>query len=398
MDSSDASKLLILFILLLFSAFFSSAETCLTTVNKMRLKSMADEGNKKAALVLKLISNQTKMLSSILIGNNIVNLSASSLATTFAINLAKKSGFSNATSLITGAATGIITILVIIFGEILPKSIATMNADKMSLIYSKPIYTLTVILGPFAYIFDKFSKLLLKIFHIDITKQPAITENELRTIVDVSHKEGVIESEERQMITNVVDFGDSLAKDVMVPKMDVEFVELSLTYDELIESYSKEKFTRMPVYDDSRDNVVGIINLKDIFFYQGDKKDFKISDVMREAYFTYEYKKISELFFEMKEASIPMAIVLDEYGSTSGILTIEDLIEEIVGEAVGRIRKRFPDSVVNVSVPEEMLIVPMDATLIEQVLINLMENHIFIPKHFLLLDTRRLCLAEQSDP
>ena len=332
MDSSDASKLLILFILLLFSAFFSSAETCLTTVNKMRLKSMADEGNKKAALVLKLISNQTKMLSSILIGNNIVNLSASSLATTFAINLAKKSGFSNATSLITGAATGIITILVIIFGEILPKSIATMNADKMSLIYSKPIYTLTVILGPFAYIFDKFSKLLLKIFHIDITKQPAITENELRTIVDVSHKEGVIESEERQMITNVVDFGDSLAKDVMVPKMDVEFVELSLTYDELIESYSKEKFTRMPVYDDSRDNVVGIINLKDIFFYQGEKKDFKISDVMREAYFTYEYKKISELFFEMKEASIPMAIVLDEYGSTSGILTIEDLIEEIVGE------------------------------------------------------------------
>lgn len=332
MDSSDASKLLILFILLLFSAFFSSAETCLTTVNKMRLKSMADEGNKKAALVLKLISNQTKMLSSILIGNNIVNLSASSLATTFAINLARKSGFSNATSLITGAATGIITILVIIFGEILPKSIATMNADKMSLIYSKPIYTLTVILGPFAYIFDKFSKLLLKIFHIDITKQPAITENELRTIVDVSHKEGVIESEERQMITNVVDFGDSLAKDVMVPKMDVEFVELSLTYDELIESYSKEKFTRMPVYDDSRDNVVGIINLKDIFFYQGDKKDFKISDVMREAYFTYEYKKISELFFEMKEASIPMAIVLDEYGSTSGILTIEDLIEEIVGE------------------------------------------------------------------
>ena len=332
MDSSDASKLLILFILLLFSAFFSSAETCLTTVNKMRLKSMADEGNKKAALVLKLISNQTKMLSSILIGNNIVNLSASSLATTFAINLAKKSGFSNATSLITGAATGIITILVIIFGEILPKSIATMNADKMSLIYSKPIYTLTVILGPFAYIFDKFSKLLLKIFHIDITKQPAITENELRTIVDVSHKEGVIESEERQMITNVVDFGDSLAKDVMVPKMDVEFVELSLTYDELIESYSNEIFTRMPVYDDSRDNVVGIINLKDIFFYQGDKKDFKISDVMREAYFTYEYKKISELFFEMKEASIPMAIVLDEYGSTSGILTIEDLIEEIVGE------------------------------------------------------------------
>lgn len=332
MDSGDASKLIILLILLVLSAFFSSAETCLTTANQMRLKSMADDGNKKAALVLKLCEKPTKMLSAILIGNNIVNLSASSLTTTFAINIAKKSGFSNSASLITGIATGILTVLVIIFGEIMPKSFATVNSEKMSLFYAKPIYWLTSVLGPVSYIFDKFSKLLLRILHIDATKQPAITENELRTIVDVSHKEGVIESEERQMITNVVDFGDSLAKDVMVPKMDVEFVELNLTYDELIEAYSKEKFTRMPVYDDSRDNVVGIINLKDLFFYQGDKNDFKISDVMREAYFTYEYKKISELFFEMKSASIPMAIVLDEYGSTSGILTIEDLIEEIVGE------------------------------------------------------------------
>ena len=313
MDSGDASKLIILLILLVLSAFFSSAETCLTTANQMRLKSMADEGNKKAALVLKLCEKPTKMLSAILIGNNIVNLSASSLTTTFAINIAKKSGFSNSASLITGIATGILTVLVIIFGEIMPKSFATVNSEKMSLFYAKPIYWLTSVLGPVSYIFDKFSKLLLRILHIDVTKQPAITENELRTIVDVSHKEGVIESEERQMITNVVDFGDSLAKDVMVPKMDVEFVELNLTYDELIAAYSKEKFTRMPVYDDSRDNVVGIINLKDLFFYQGDKNDFKISDVMREAYFTYEYKKISELFFEMKSASIPMAIVLDEY-------------------------------------------------------------------------------------
>lgn len=305
MDSGDASKLIILLILLVLSAFFSSAETCLTTANQMRLKSMADEGNKKAALVLKLCEKPTKMLSAILIGNNIVNLSASSLTTTFAINIAKKSGFSNSASLITGIATGILTVLVIIFGEIMPKSFATVNSEKMSLFYAKPIYWLTSVLGPVSYIFDKFSKLLLRILHIDVTKQPAITENELRTIVDVSHKEGVIESEERQMITNVVDFGDSLAKDVMVPKMDVEFVELNLTYDELIAAYSKEKFTRMPVYDDSRDNVVGIINLKDLFFYQGDKNDFKISDVMREAYFTYEYKKISELFFEMKSGINP---------------------------------------------------------------------------------------------
>ena len=332
MDSSDASRIIVLLILLVFSAFFSSAETCLTTVNKMRIKSMADEKVKNAALVLKLVEDPTKLLSSILIGNNIVNLSASSLTTSFAIGLAKSLGFSTMVSAITGLATGILTVIIIIFGEILPKSFATTNAEKMALAYAKPIYALTTILTPLSFIFDKISHGLLILLHIDQSDKPSITENELRTIVDVSHEEGVIESEERQMITNVVDFGDSLAKDVMVPKMDVEFADVNLSYEELIECYSKEKFTRMPVYSESRDNVVGIINLKDLFFYQGSKKDFNIANVMREPYFTYEYKKISELFFEMKQESIPMAIVLDEYGATSGILTIEDLTEEIVGE------------------------------------------------------------------
>lgn len=332
MDSGDASKIAILLILLLLSAFFSSAETCLTTVNKMRMKSMADEGAKRASLVLKLIENPTKLLSTILIGNNIVNLSASSLTTTFAIGLAKKAGLSSMESAITGLATGILTVLVIIFGEILPKSFATMNSEKLALIYAKPVYMLTNILYPLSFIFDKLSGGLLRLFHIDNTERPAITENELRTILDISHEEGVIETVERKMITNVVDFGDSLAKDVMVPKMDVGFVSADLSYDELIDCYSKEKYSRMPVYNDSRDNILGIINLKDVFFYNGTKEDFHITDVMREAYFTYEYKKISELFFEMKKDSITMAIVLDEYGSTSGILTMEDLIEEIVGD------------------------------------------------------------------
>ena len=293
---------------------------------------MADEKVKNARIVLKLIENQTKMLSAILIGNNIVNLTASSLTTSFAIQIAQKSGFSEMTSIITGVATGILTVLILIFGEIVPKTLATMSAEKLALTYAKPVYAVTTVLAPVAFLMNQISKGLLIILRIDTKKQPAITENELRTIVDVSHKEGVIESEERQMITNVVDFGDSLAKDVMVPKMDVAFANVKLTYNELVECYSVDKFTRMPVYSESRDNVVGIINLKDLFFYQGSKKDFSIADVMREPYFTYEYKKISELFFEMKQESIPMAIVLDEYGSTAGMLTIEDLIEEIVGE------------------------------------------------------------------
>lgn len=196
MDSSDAWRIITLFILLVLSAFFSSAETCLTTVNKMRMKSMADEKVKNARIVLKLIENQTKMLSAILIGNNIVNLTASSLTTSFAIQIAQKSGFSEMTSIITGAATGILTVLILIFGEIVPKTLATMSAEKLALTYAKPVYAVTTVLAPVAFLMNQISKGLLIILRIDTKKQPAITENELRTIVDVSHKEGVIESEE----------------------------------------------------------------------------------------------------------------------------------------------------------------------------------------------------------
>lgn len=332
MDSSDASRIIILLVLLILSAFFSSAETCLTTVNKMRIKSMAEENVRNASLVLRLIENPTQMLSAILIGNNVVNLSASSLTTSFAIQLSTRIGMTKNASLCTGIATGILTILILIFGEIVPKSMATINAEKLAMIYAKPIYAITTVLRPVSYIMNNISDALLILFHVNPKDRPAITENELLTIVDVSHEEGVIESEEHQMITNVVDFGDSLAKDVMVPKMDVGFVNEDITYKELYECYSEYKFTRMPVYRQNRDNVVGIINLKDLFFYKGSQKEFDLNKIMREPYFTYEYKKISELFFEMKQDSIPMAIVLDEYGATAGILTLEDLIEEIVGE------------------------------------------------------------------
>lgn len=332
MDSSDASQIIILLILLLLSAFFSSAETCLTTVNKVRMQSMAEDHVKNASTVLKLIEKPTQLLSGILIGNNIVNLTASSLTTSYAIRISQRNGLPISASVFTGVATGVLTVLILIFGEIVPKSLATVNAEKLALLYAKPVYALTQILRPVSFLMNQISLGLLKLLRVDVSPRPVITENELLTMVNVSHEEGVIESEEREMITNVVDFGDSLAKDVMVPKMDVEFANVDFTYQELMECYSKKKFTRMPVYKESRDNILGIINLKDIFFYEGSHEDFKISEVMREPYFTYEYKKISELFFEMKKESIPMAIVLDEYGATAGLLTIEDLIEEIVGE------------------------------------------------------------------
>ena len=325
MDPSDATQLIILFILLLLSAFFSSAETALTTVNKLRIRSLADDNIRGAKTVSKLIEEPGKMLSAILIGNNIVNLSASALTTALVINTFGSEWI--------GVVTGILTLLILIFCEISPKSMATIFAEKYSLRIAGLIYLLTQLLTPIIFLINKVSLGFMFIMRIDPTaKISAITENELRTILDFSHEEGVIESEERRMITNVVDFGDSLAKDVMVPRIDMAFASADLSYDELVQNFSEEKYTRMPVYSETRDNVIGVVNLKDVFFYNGDKENFNIVDIIREPYFTYEFKKTSELLIEMRRLSISIAIVLDEYGATAGLITIEDLLEEIVGE------------------------------------------------------------------
>lgn len=325
MDSDVATQLIILFILLALSAFFSSAETALTTVNKLRIRSLADEKIRGAKTVCMLIEKPQGMLSAILIGNNIVNLSASSLTTKLAIDQFH--------SIPIGVATGVLTFLILIFGEIIPKTLATIHAEKLSLHYATIIHLLTRILTPVIFIITKLSYGILKLVRINTNNRgSAITENELRTFVDVSHEEGVIESEERRMITNVVDFGDSLAKDVMVPRVDMTFASINLTFDELVTAFAVDKYSRMPVYDESKDNVIGIINLKDVFFYQGKKEEFHIQDIIREPYYTYEFKKTSELLIEMRRDSISLAIVLDEYGATTGLITLEDLLEEIVGE------------------------------------------------------------------
>lgn len=317
--------LTIVVILLMLSAFFSSAETSLTTVNKIRMKSLADQGNKRAKKVCSLIDEPSKMLSAILIGNNIVNLSCSSLVTSLTITYFQNIGV--------GITTGILTVLVLIFGEIVPKSLATKKSEKMALMFAGIILFLSKILTPVIIVINAISAFLMKLIRIDInSKEASITETELRAIVDVSHEEGVIESEERKMITNVVDFGDTVVKDVMIPQIDIDYAEITFTYDELLNKFSENKYSRLPVYSEAKDNVLGIINLKDVFFYNGNKEDFNLKDFIRDPFFTYEFKKTSELFVEMKMESIPMAIVLDEYGSIAGILTLEDMLEEIVGE------------------------------------------------------------------
>ena len=332
MDPSTSVQLIALIILLFLSAFFSSAETAMTTISPISIRSLTEDGVKNAALVQKLIENPSKLLSTILIGNNVVNLSASSLTTVFVTNLCINAGLSINTSTAIAIATGLLTLLVLLFGEIIPKTVATQYNEKLSLIYAKPVYGLTVILTPVIFIVNLISSGLLKLLHLDGKKRAAMTENEFLTIIDVSHEEGVIEPEEHEMITNVVDFGDSLAKDVMVPRIDILFASITATYDELIALFKEEKYSRIPVYDTSKDNIVGIVNLKDIFCYEGTPEAFVLKDILREPYFTYEYQKTSELMMKMRAQSINIAIVLDEYGATSGLITLEDLLEEIVGE------------------------------------------------------------------
>ena len=323
MDSS-VSQILILLVLLLLSGIFSSAETALTTYNKIRMRALADEGNKRASAVLAVTENSGKMLSAILIGNNIVNTAVASLATTIAYRLGGTA---------VAIASGLMTLLIILFGEITPKTMATIHAEKMSLFYAPVINIFMKIMTPIIFIVNGLSTGLLMLLRIDPNaKDNTMTEAELRSVVNVSHQDGVIESDEKEMIYNVFDLGDAIAKDVMVPRVNVTFADIDSSYDELIDLFREDKFTRLPVYQETKDNVVGTINMKDLLLYDNKKSEFQIKDILREAYFTYEYKSISELLVEMRQASFNIAIVLDEYGETSGLITLEDILEEIVGE------------------------------------------------------------------
>ncbi len=324
MDSGDAIQLIVLLLLLFLSAFFSSAETAMTTVNKIRMRTLAEEGNKRAKMLLNITENSGKMLSAILIGNNIVNLSAASLTTTLAYSLGGS---------FVAIASGILTLLILLFGEITPKTMATIHAEKISLAYAPIVSIFMKLMTPLIAIVNGMAMGILTLLRVDPNaKRTLMTENELRTIVDVSHEEGVIESEEKEMIYNVFDLGDAKAKDVMVPRVHVTFADVESTYDELIAIFREDKFTRLPVFEETTDQVIGTINMKDLLLYDTNKHDFHVRNILREAYFTYEYKNTAELLIEMRQASFNIAIVLDEYGETAGLITLEDLLEEIVGE------------------------------------------------------------------
>ncbi len=323
MDTDSIAQIIIIIILLLLSAFFSSAETAFTMVNKIRIRSLIEDGNKRAITVGKIIDNSGKMLSAILIGNNIVNISASALMTSLTIRLWG--------SYATGIATGVMTVLVLIFGEITPKTTATIYAEKFALVYAPVVYFIMFIFTPVIFIIDMLSGVILKLIHVDANNNHnKITEEELRTFVQVSHEDGVIESNEKKIINNLFDFGDTEAKDVMIPRIDMTLADVNTGYDDIIELFRETKYTRIPIYEGNPDNVIGILNIKDLILSQ--HNDFNIRSIMRKPFFTYEHKNTSELFNVMQRSSHSISIVLDEYGSTAGMITTEDLLEEIVGE------------------------------------------------------------------
>lgn len=343
MDTTDIAQLVFLVLLLFLSAFFSSAETAFTTTSRIRMRTLGENGDKRAKRVLAITDDMHKMLSAILIGNNVVNLYASSLATTLAIRLFGSVG--------AGIATGILTLLILIFGEISPKTLATINADKIALRYSGIIWGLMWLLTPVIFIVNWLAMGFLKLLRVDPTKQQAtMTEEEFKTIVDVGHETGVLENTEHEMINNMFDFGDSQAKEIMVPRIDTIFAQADSSYQELIEIFRKERHTKIPIYKESTDDVIGILNMKDLLLC--DEKDFNIQELMWKPYFTYEQKNISELFFDMRQNSISIAIILDEYGVTAGMITMEDLLEEIVGDLRDEDDVNEEDPIVQISEQE----------------------------------------------
>ena len=325
MDSSYTWQIVLLIILLVMSAFFSMSETALMSLSKIRTRHMVDEGMKGAKLVAKLTEDPNKLLGAILIGNNIVNIGASAVATSVAIKAFGEGGV--------GIVTVVMTILVLIFGEITPKSIAKQRSEQVSLRVSKPIAVVVKVFKPLVFVFTAVSSMFIRLLGFDPkASEPFITEEELRTMVGVSEEEGVLEGVEKEMIFNVFDFVDAQVKDVMVQRVDVVAIDVNSNYKDILDVIKKEQFSRIPVYDQTIDDIVGVLYVKDLIMAGERKDDFKVIDYIREPFYTFEFKKIKELFNEMKKTRNHLAIALDEYGGTVGIVTIEDLIEEVFGD------------------------------------------------------------------
>lgn len=315
-------------ILIMLSAFFSSAETSFMAVSKIRIKTLAEEENsRRAQLVQKLLDNNEQLLSTILVGNNLVNIAASSLTTSFVISIFGNEGIGVA------LATGFVTLMILIFGEITPKTLASNNAEKFVLAFAPIVSFFRIVFMPIVFILNVFTHIMMKAFGDLSSTGPTVTQEDLKTIVNVSHEEGVLEDDERKMLHNIFAFGETEIKEIMTPRIHVEDVKDDISYDELIDFLKNCQFSRIPVYrNEDSDDIVGVLNIKDLLLADVDQEQFDIKNYMREPYFVYEFNQISDVFESMRKDHVTLAVVLDEYGVMSGIVSLEDIVEEIVGE------------------------------------------------------------------
>ena len=328
MEPSQTIMIVAFLVLIMLSAFFSSAETSFMAVSKIRIKTLAEEENsRRAQLVQKLLDNNEQLLSTILVGNNLVNIAASSLTTSFVISVFGNEGIGVA------LATGFVTLMILIFGEITPKTLASNNAEKFVLAFAPIVSFFRIVFMPIVFILNVFTHIMMKAFGDLSSTGPTVTQEDLKTIVNVSHEEGVLEDDERKMLHNIFAFGETEIKEIMTPRIHVEDVKDDISYDELIDFLKNCQFSRIPVYrNEDSDDIVGVLNIKDLLLADVDQEQFDIKNYMREPYFVYEFNQISDVFESMRKDHVTLAVVLDEYGVMSGIVSLEDIVEEIVGE------------------------------------------------------------------
>lgn len=319
----DGYLILVLVVLVLLSAFFSASETAISTVNRIRMRNYADEGNKKAQKVIHMADNYDRTLSTILVGNNIVNITFASLSTMLFTNLFGVSGV--------GIATLVSTIVVLIFGEILPKSMAKEFADTFALTVAYPLYWIMLVLTPVVYIFIGIKKGIMRIFKPQ-KKQVSVTEQELKYIIEEIEDEGVLEKQESELVRSALDFDEITAEEILTPRVDVVSVEADASTETIKDLFIEEHYSRIPVYEDSIDNIIGVLYSKDFFTAYVKGTEFSIRDMLQSVIFIPPSKKISELFSELQKSKSHLAVVTDQYGGNMGIVTLEDILEELVGE------------------------------------------------------------------
>ena len=348
MEPGSTMPLIIAFLLVVAGAFFSMSETALMSVSRLSIKHLAESGMKRAKVAEKIIEKKERFISSVLIGNNLVTIIVSSMAAAFAINMASEENEAMALTI----ATLITTVVVVVFGDILPKVMASKFTQKLALFSARPVSFVMFILSPVVFVLDIFIRQLMRLFGDTSSGEQTLTEQEVMTMLDMGYKEGVIPEEESQMIDAVFEFRKAQAGDIMTPRTDITAIPHTATYGEVLEVFKSERFSRLPVYEDDLDHIIGVVNFKDFLFGAEDDEDFDVEQYTREPLFTYETQSTQKLLAKMRKEGTALAVVLDEYGGCAGLITIEDLVERIMGDIFDE-HDEIDDEIVSITDGEE---------------------------------------------